>query len=126
MAKKKKYYKFDPIIYPYKIWVAIGVEKSQLKHKFTMQDGDAIEYKDSKDYDAFTMAVQDRKTKKNGTVIVFTNKEIMTCNTIAHESSHATKDIFNYIGADIDPHETFEYLLGWIAECCEKTLKTKK
>jgi len=122
---KIKYHKFDPIIYPYKIWVCIGVEKSQLKHKFTMQDGTAIEYKDSKDYDAFTIAVQDRKTKQNGTAIIFTSKKIMDCNVIAHESSHAAKDIFNYINAEIDPHETFEYLLGWIAGCCEKALKTK-
>ena len=39
----------------------------------------------------------------------------------AHESSHAAKAIFRYIGADIDSDECFEYLVGWIAKNCGKT-----
>jgi hypothetical protein len=42
-----------------------------------------------------------------------------------HESSHAAKYLFKHIGADIKEHEPFEYVIGWVAGCCEKVKKNK-
>ena len=58
-----------------------------------------------------------------GTLIPFKSKKEMSMRNIAHESSHAAKQMFEHIGADVRQHEPFEYVVGWIAECCEKVLK---
>ena len=41
---------------------------------------------------------------------------------VAHEASHAAKDLFEYIGAEPSAHETFEYLLGWIVDKCYEAI----
>jgi hypothetical protein len=49
----------------------------------------------------------------------------MTYEIVAHESSHAAKYLFDHIRAEVEPHEPFEFVVGWIAGCCEKVKNNK-
>ena len=109
-----KIHEFDPLIYPRKIWVAVGVPTSVLNE--TLEGiGDMDESTDA-------MVVCTSRTKpdiKGGILIRFDSAKSMTVSTITHESTHAAMCIFDYIGAkvDLNNQETFSYLCGWIAKC---------
>lgn len=67
---------------------------------------------------------------RGGVLIRFENKAAMTVRNITHEAVHAALEIFDYVGARTthDNQEPFAYLVGWIADCCNKvkTDKTKQ
>lgn len=109
---------FDPVIYPIKIWVCIGYDIKELRKKFIQNDD--IELQEVEDFNAYTQPVKRRKDNKLGIMIVFENYDYMSVEIISHEASHAAKIIFEHIDADMRPHEPFEYLLSWIAKCCEE------
>lgn len=111
---------FDPVIYPIKIWVCIGYDIEELRKQF--MSNDYTELQEVENFNAFTQPVKRRKDNRLGIMIVFENFYAMSVKNIAHESAHAAKMIFEHIGADVRPHEPFEYLLGWIAGCCEEVI----
>ena len=120
---------FNPSVYPYKIWVAIDKEPYELCDKFYERSGKDIKFVEEDGHgrnEAFVMQVMKKDDMKYGSVIYFRSKRSMTHEIVAHEACHAAKDLFEHIGADIAPHEPFEYLLGWIVDCCYKTKNIKR
>lgn len=116
---------FDPVIYPYKLWVCVAKDMiNVIKDNFTDYYGDDIEFID-KPMGAISYSVRSKKDGKYGVVIMFQNKKYMTTGTIAHEACHAAKFLFSHISADITEHEPFEYVLGWMADCCDKVKRGK-
>ena len=123
-------HEFDPVIYPYKIWIAVSNNlntacemflDADTDKDFIFSDGD-----NGNKYAAMALPAIKKDGRYCGTLIPFKSKKEMSVRNIAHESSHAAKQLFEYIGADTRPHEPFEYIVGWIAECCEKVLKNKE
>jgi len=114
-----KIYEFDPVIYPYGIWIVIDNNPNLIPDLFDEYSGKPIESidRDTKGLEAFTMPVIRKENPKFGVVIFFRSKESMTFELAAHESSHAAKYLFEHIGANVAAHETFEFLVGWIASC---------
>ena len=119
---------FDPVIYPYLVWVVIANEPSIIAEKFNEYSGQSIifEVGDVDRHQAFTMPVQSKdEHKRFGVVLFFRSKQSMTFELVSHESSHAAKYLFEHIGASVKEHEPFEYAVGWIAKCCEAVKKSK-
>lgn len=119
---------FDPVIYPFRLWVIIGGTDKEITDSFLQYDGTDIEGigKGISKSEAFAMPVISKDSNRYGVVVYFVNRRVMTCSIIAHESSHAAKFLFEHIGADVKEHEPFEYVVGWIAGCCEKAKKNKE
>lgn len=122
--KKVVFHEFDPVIYPFKVWVVITDNEQIVKNRFCEPDNKELDI-ELKGYGATTSFLKDKSTNKKGVLIAFNKRRHMDMNTIAHESSHAAKIIFEKIGAEVAPHEPLEYLLGWIAECCDKVRRNK-
>ena len=123
MTKTAKIHEFNPVIYPYRIWIVIDKTPNVIAEKFKEYSGNPIIFTDDDGSDrqeAFTMMAIHKEEKYCGTVIFFHSKKSMSYELVAHESSHAAKHLFKHIGADITEHEPFEYVVGWIAGCCEK------
>lgn len=118
-------HEFDPVIYPFRLWVVIGGTDKEISDSFLQYDGTDIEGidKEISKSEALTMPVMSRVGNHYGVVVYFANRRVMTCSAIAHESSHAAKFLFEHIGADVKEHEPFEYAVGWIAGCCDKAKK---
>lgn len=125
MKKEVKIHEFHAVIYPYRIWVVINRNVGVIKEHFNDYDCNPIETleKDTDQLEAFAMQVVKKDTKKLGTVLFFRNKASMNFDLVAHESVHAAKHLFERISADITPAEPFEYLVGWIAGCCDVARK---
>lgn len=49
----------------------------------------------------------------------------MTIKHITREAMYAAMDMFSYIGAkvDLEDRQCFNYLCGYIADCCNKVRK---
>ena len=125
MKKQPTIYQFDPVIYPYKLWVCVtGDINTVLNDNFTDTLGNSFDITDK--YEAITCSVK-RKNEPTyyGTIITFDNKNYMDIKNIAHESTHAAKFLCNHIDMEYSCDEAFEYLVGWIADCCYKVKKNK-
>jgi hypothetical protein len=116
---------FNPVIYPYRLWVIVDKSPDCIPNEFDSYGGGQILSinTDTRGLEAFTMPVIKKNPQRFGVIIYFRSKKSMTYELVAHESSHAAKYLFEHIGADIKEHEPFEYAIGWIAGCCEKVKK---
>jgi len=112
--------RFDPVIYPQKLWVCIEKDFKKLNGLFyDTDDNTDINFDNLDKYEAVTIRVGEKKTKEFGVLIIF-GSENFNCTLTAHEASHAAGYIFHHIGADMDCGEPTAYLIGWIADCCWK------
>lgn len=129
MNKKTQIHQFDPIIYPYKLWIIVDKTPNIISSNFKEYSGEDIMFIDSKTnmFQAFTMPVRkiDKVSSDYGVVLFFRSRNSITYELASHEASHAAKYLFKHIGADITEHEPFEYVIGWIANCIYQ-VKTNK
>jgi hypothetical protein len=121
--KVTKIHEFDPKIYPRLVWVVVGAKLECLQDMFGP---------DVKEMDECALAEVSRVGRKKpdnrgGVLIRFRSKKDMTTAIIAHESSHAAIDIFDYCECCIstDNQEPFAYLVEFCADCCNQ-VKTGK
>ena len=116
---------FDCVIYPVIVIITIGNELSSLDKTFTDCNGNSLGFSDSEfeNSKALTYTATRKEDNKFCVILSFEDKDSFTYKVVAHESVHAAKEIFSFINADINPHEPFEYLVGYIAQCCDNSLK---
>jgi len=125
--EKVTFHRFDPEIYPFLLYVGITKDIKDLQSSFDcLDDGGMLRYEDliGKSH-GVTWILKDKKGFKS-LVVTFKDKNSMTYQNVAHESAHGAKFVFKQIDAEIEPHEPFEYLVGWIASKCEIVKKMKK
>ena len=122
-----KIHEFDPVIYPFRIWIIIDKTPDIIADNFKEYEGEPIHFEigDTDKLYAFAMPVQSKENPMYGAVLFFRSRKSMTYKLVAHESSHAAKFLFEHINADMREHEPFEYVIGWIAGCCEKVKRWK-
>lgn len=123
----ERIHEFDPVIYPYKLWIVIDKQPTIISEAFDEYSGNPIEFieRDTNNLAAFAMPVSKKGDSNYGVVIFFRSKRSMSYELVAHESSHAAKYLFEHIGAEMKEHEPFEFVIGWIAGCCEKVKNNK-
>lgn len=107
--------KFDPVIYPRKVWIALSSE--DINDKF---DSVSEYYPDL--IDAIVDRVTEEESGLRGILIRFRDLDSIDYETVTHESNHAAMEIFRDIDAivDINNQEPFCYLSGWISKCCQE------
>lgn len=121
-------YEFNPVIYPYLVWVIVSETTDIISEKFNCYNEEPIKNigESSSNLEAFVMPVVRKENPKFGVVIFFRTRKSMSYELVAHESSHAAKYLFEHIGADTREHEPFEFVIGWIAGCCENVKENKE
>jgi len=128
MINNIELYEFDPKIYPYKLWIRIGVDFENIKENFLDGEGEEIDglESDTNKFQAFTMKVMAKDFNSYGVLICFRKKkDLSNYEIVAHECSHATKFLCEHTGIDLNEHEPSEYVIGWMAKCCQKILRNK-
>jgi hypothetical protein len=121
-----KIHQFDPIIYPFKIWITISNDFKSISDKFNdYPSRTEFDYKPSDKFLAFTQNVQEKSSGFVGAIIVFKTKKYCKTKLIAHESTHAARMLWDYISEHETGVEADAYLVGWISECCEKVKSSK-
>ena len=127
MKKKVIIHEFDPVIYPRKLWVVATSKMTAITDRFLDKEskGEMV-YINGDHFSAITQKVSEKGSGRHGVIIVFVTKKEMTTKLIAHESTHAARYIWNELGEDETGTEANAYLVGWIAECCEKVKLNKE
>ena len=127
---KFQVHKFDPVVYPRKVWVAKGGTKKNLAEVFDDLEGDP--YMISDEVVTFSYALTDdvveRSSGDYGVIVWLHKLNDITTGTMAHEADHAANLIFKAIGAKVDctNDETHAYLVGFITNCIEIVKKGKE
>lgn len=125
---KVKVHEFPLGIYPRRIWIAKGCNEKDIKSIFINRDSSEIQIDEEIGSEAVSTVYPNIMTKDEGKygILIFIRRK-MTVGQIAHESGHATTEIFREIGSYLDPNnqEPFMYLLGYISDCIDKVIKNK-
>lgn len=108
---------FDPVIYPFKLWITITNNLKDLKNLFVDNKGERLKG-NLNDCKARTCNVCLKENiNSKGILIIFTDKEYLTAKIIAHEAYHCSVSMWNYIEETYPSEEATAYLIGWIADC---------
>jgi hypothetical protein len=119
-------HQFDPVIYPRKLWIVVTRNIQCVKDRFFDNKlKSEIVYEDISKFHATTCSVMEKRTLLYGVIITFSGKDKMNMGNIAHEATHAARIIWDELGETSIGMEADAYLVGWIAECCEKVKLNK-
>lgn len=128
MGIKIRIEEHDCKIYPRKLWVAFNASAKDLDSQFYVDDKVTFEEAFRACFGGATTRVRCRHTDHYG-VIIFTSRSKFTVGQIAHESVHAADCIFEDLGMVpqdfVETNEPYAYLVGYIADCVEETMKNK-
>ena len=127
---QKKIHKFDPVIYPRKLWVTSSYD--DLVKYFKERNGKNIYIPEDEGVKTCTAAtiphVACKQTKDIGVVVIIWHD--ITVNDMAHEAVHVASSIFDDCGIQMGfsdgKDEHYAYLVGWATECIEKAVKQTK
>ncbi len=120
MKPKVQIHEWKCQIYPIRIWIAVTDDINDLDNKFcdlrTREDLTKIESK----HIAFMQMVVRKDINKVGVLIIFAAKRYMTRGTMAHEATHAAREIWERIGETETGYEADAYLVEWIVNLMEQ------
>lgn len=111
--------KYDPQIYPRKLYVLESEEDMKL---FTTREGAELE--NDEDNAGSIWRVIEKSTKQKGVAVLI---EKVGFDTISHESDHIVNSIFSDLAIDIgyEHDEHHAYMIGWVAKCIGEGLGLK-
>lgn len=119
-------YKFDPVVYPFKLWVTIADDVELIVRRFRKLDGSKLSNIDGPFTGYTTGLIYEVRSGDLGVLVVFNPERGLKTSTIAHESSHVADKFWEEMGDDRIPSEANAYLVGWVAECCQKVINKFK
>jgi hypothetical protein len=129
MPKKVKIHEFDPVVYPFKIWIVIDKNLLEIGNNFldseTMEKiklHDIENISDAFIYDKYVISMSGNK---NGFLVVFKNKKACNVGTMAHETVHLIKAIWDYLFEKNPGEEAEAYLFEWVIKCMDEIRKIK-
>ena len=124
--KKLQVHQFDPVIYPFKLWVVVSKDLKAINESFTTLEGNNVYFDVPVGTDAWVGRIPLKYDGLNGILMIFKNKKEITVSNVAHETKHALKVIWTYLGEETIGDEADAYLAGWIAECIWKVKLNKE
>ena len=117
--KRKGYYEYDPVIYPRRLCVAIGMNREDANKCFEGRNGEVLKVDFSSSYALTYDIVIEKENKRLCSFINFASKDSMRMGVCCHEAYHACEAIENAIDME-HGGEPSAYLIGWIASCINK------
>lgn len=133
---KTTIHEYDSVIYPLHLWVAINPTFKELSNKFLAitENGEVLEFiedniPDSTQTIATTFKVVNKKSGIGGPFVLIFQPKRINVKYIAHEATHATDFFAEALGissGSFEHGEAYAYLVGWVADCIERTTKKKK
>lgn len=116
---------YDSGIYPVSICIGNVDDAVKILNKFTRVTYEPIAFNYITGYNCFTSEVIIRKSDKKFCIVVLISEDI-GISSIAHEATHVSDYMWNFISEQEIGSEANAYLVGWIAQCIEKELNKLK
>ena len=117
---------FDPVIYPFKLYVIKYPNTEEINDKFTSFDFTSLNYKLYTNVHAVTWntVVRLKETNKFGVLVILCPGKI-NIGHIAHEATHAARVIWDWITENTTGAEADAYLVQWIVDCINQVRTNK-
>lgn len=137
MENKYKIYEFNPIIYPFRLWVGVQVPAKDIQDKFFAHNFDDTisDFTDKEllqtSVAATTLPVVERKDNWIGCLININRKDKLTVGVMAHEATHVCDMLSDRLGlvGEIDKMfshgEARAYFVEWVANCINEVKQGK-
>lgn len=140
MEKEKttKIHEFDPVIYPFRLWVMSNPTKDFLKENFFCMNPSTKGYWDFEDNDipsskicyAVTVPVKNKKSKKNGALVMLLDTKGFNIAMAAHVASHVCDILADYLELNVirsfyETGEARAYVIEWAFNCINKVKNNK-
>ena len=134
---KIKIYEFNPIIYPFRLWVGVQVPAKDIQEKFFAHNfDDTISDFTDKELLQTTVAdttypVVERKDNWIGCFININRKDKLTVGVMAHEATHVCDMLSDRIGlvGEVDKMfshgEARAYFVDWVSNCINEVKQGK-
>ena len=123
--KKTQIHQFDPVIYPFKLWVSVTDNLYPIADRFIKPSGKSFDTDFVTHHLAFTDTVVEKETALWGVIAVFKNKRQITPGIMAHEATHAAREFWDRINENATGAEADAYLVEWIVDCIDKVRLNK-
>ncbi len=125
MIQKLQIHEWKSQLYPVRIWIAVTNNINDLENKFCdLRDESDLLPIDNKHL-AFVQSVIHKESRNAGVLIIFTKKSLLTPQHMAHEATHASDEIWEYVGEKSPGTESNAYLVEWIVNLMEQVRKNK-
>ena len=112
MSEKVQIHQFDPVLYPFKLWIAITDYLKAVSELFVDHPSGKEFGTDSENMIAFTQNVQQKSDGLIGAIIVFKKRGDCSVKTISHESTHAARIMWDHVSENATGMKTdAEYYL---------------
>lgn len=118
-------HEFDPVIYPCRLWVIKNPTQKLVDENFNELNGSNLNFDINPHavMSCYNKVVASKESGFFGIIISIWHKP--NVKYIAHESTHAARFIWDWLEEGTTGVEADAYLVGWIADCIEKTVKNK-
>lgn len=130
MSNKGNIYEFNPIVYPFRLWVGINVPHKDIMDKFfacKIDDGvcelTEQDLAEGCTTAAITYPVCNKETLWVGTFVHIIRKDRCSVGVIAHEASHVCDYLSDRLGIVGETENMFShgearaYFIEWVANC---------
>lgn len=137
MEKESKIYEFNPIIYPFRLWVGINITTKSVQEKFFAHNFDDT-ISDFTDNDllgttcaATTYPVVERGSSQIGAFVNINRKDKVSVGVMAHEAVHVCDMLSDMVGLVGDIKNMFShgearaYIVEWVANCINEVKLNK-
>jgi hypothetical protein len=114
MSKKNVLHRFDPQIYPIKLYVYFGDDISWINNDFTTDDKTQLRASYDNNIALCHYGIYDKKGYRCILLTFIEPKE----NIFIHEAVHTALHILQFIGEDNPGKESEAYLVEWVFKCC--------
>lgn len=127
-------HEFDPVIYPFRVWVAVKPKVEEVVEKLHHLDMSMNPIKVTADNfykNKFCVATTFPMENQDGFIgmlVAIWRPKDFDCGKIAHEASHVTDYLCEVLGVNgftLESGEARAYFLGWVADCIDKVKKGK-
>ena len=130
MKKKAVIHQFDPVIYPFKLWVGKDPTFEEVSEMFyavspemERMDIKRVDYDDNYFSVARTHPVAAKKDGWIGLLVCIFKPKRMNAGLVCHESVHVADFICEQVGVThtgFNDGEAYAYLSEWAANCIDK------
>lgn len=129
-----KIHEFDPLLYPFKLWVAKDPKLDDVKDDFWGMDDKSsmIELTGDNFYQygciASTFPIRSKETLEKGCLVCLWRPKDVGVGVICHEATHVVDwvcDEWGLSGFSFEGGEARAYLAQWVANCIEEARRSR-
>lgn len=138
MSNERKIYEFNPVVYPFRLWVGVDIPCEEIKKKFFAWNFEDDTISDITDISLFngtaaatTYPVCAKADNWIGALVNIRRKDKCSVGVIAHEASHVCDFLSDRLGLVGDINNLFShgearaYFIEWVADCINSVKQNK-